>query len=118
MAYFEVQFIKGWLLGSYEEKERFLEATDYKYEDSIHSAVPGQGPYFFGDCIGSVPAGFYYPCDEMNRLMFEPDHLTCVNGVTEKVDEWLPMLANAGYTEENSEFFYDPLTYIVAYMDY
>lgn len=118
MPYFEIQLIKGWLLGSYEEKERFLEATNFKYEDSIYSAIPGQAPYFVGDYVGAIPAGCHFVCDEGNLLGLDAYKITCENGITEQVDEWRPMLANAGYTIDECELFYDPLVYILAYEDY
>lgn len=118
MADFEVQIIKGWLLGSYEEKERFLEATNYKYEDYIYSAEPSEQPYFVGDYIGAIPAGCHFICDEGNLLALEAERIICENGVTEQVDEWRPMLANAGYTVDECELFYDPLVYLLAHVDY
>lgn len=118
MADFEIQLVKGWLLNTYEDKERFLEATDYKYEDYIHSAEPCEAPYFFGDYIGAIPAGCYFPCDENNLLGLDADRFICENGVTEQTDEWRPMIANAGFTADNCELFYDPLVYIIAHVDY
>lgn len=118
MADFEVQIIKGWLLGSFEEKERFLEATNYKYEDYIYSAEPSEQPYFVGDYIGAIPAGCHFVCDEGNLLALEAEHIICEKGVTEQVDEWRPMLANAGYRADECELFYDPLVYLLARVDY
>ena len=118
MADFSVQIIKGWLLGSYEDKERFHEATNYKYEDYIYSAVPGEQPYFVGDYIGEIPAGCHFICDEGNLIGLEAERIICEDGITEQIDEWRPILANAGYTEDECELFYEPLVYLIAHVDY
>lgn len=117
MADFSIQIIKGWLLGSYEDKVRFNEATNYKYEDYIYSTIAGEQPYFVGDYIGEIPAGCYFICDEGNLLALEAERITCEEGITEQTDEWRPMLANSGYTADECELFYDPLVYLLAHVD-
>lgn len=115
----ETRIVKGWLLGSYEEKERFHEATDYKYEDFIHSADCCEDPYFVGDDIATIPGGCHMECDKMNMLIFNKDSFTVNGGITnpEAMAEWRVQLANAGYDKDHI-LFDEPRIYILSCMMY
>lgn len=120
MADFETRIVMGWRINTEEEKERFNEATNYRYEDNWHAPDYCMEPYILGDDIITIPAGTLMDLYAINKIIqttkVVPLNIT-PHSVTVERPDWTVKIANAGYTCD-SVLFDPPQIYILSCIMY